>query len=199
MGLDYIISDRYITVLYLLTAQESVDELDGDLPVALLTTAPHVEADRSGVAVIDVDAAILASSTLTEIGHCDAHLLVTDRTAEYSAEGWARAVMEDVPAEARATLRRAWHAIALRLEPTDTAHTVAGWPIVHAEPDYILLHAESALGFEGQLLFRRDEQGLLLATFVRFQDPAARTVWDRALPSHLVFVWSLLEALAGRL
>jgi hypothetical protein len=63
----------------------------------------------------------------------------------------------------------------------------------------VLLQAESGLGFEGQLLFRCDDSGVLLATFVQFHDHDARNVWDRSLPGHLGFVRSLLEARADRL
>ncbi|MFD4430876.1 hypothetical protein [Nocardia sp. NPDC058497] len=133
---------------------------------------------------------------MTDIGHSDAHLLRTDRAADHSPEQWARAIIEDVPAEMRMRLEQAWSSIDLRLAPGGTERTVAGWAIVRTGPDHALLQAESALGFEGQLLFRCDEKGVLLATFVQFHDPAASAVWDRALPSHLMFVRSLMEARA---
>jgi hypothetical protein len=155
--------------------------------------------DRRGVDTEEVDAAILAFSTLAEIQHSDAHLLRTSRAADRTAEKWARAIMEDVPADLRARLERAWQVIALRLAPRGTPHTIAGWSIAQACPDYVLLHADSAVGFEGQLLFRRSDRGVLLATFVQFHDPSARTVWDRALPAHLAFVRSLLEDEVKRL
>ncbi|MGW4720404.1 hypothetical protein [Nocardia sp. NPDC004260] len=157
----------------------------------------NVDAERRPrVDAIDIDTEMLAFSTLADIQHSDAHLLYTDRAADRSAEQWARAIMEEVPAEVRAVLERAWQVIALRLAPAGTAHTVAGWSIAHAGPDYVLLWAESALGFEGQLLFRCSKNGVLLATFVQFHDPGASTVWQRALPTHLGFVRSLLEGVA---
>ncbi|MEV6279089.1 hypothetical protein [Nocardia sp. NPDC051832] len=151
------------------------------------------------VDAIDVDTEMLAFATLAEIQHGDAHLLRTDRAADHPAEQWAREILEDVPTEMQTRLERAWKVIALRRAPVGTAHTVAGWTIAHTDPHYVLLHAESDFGFEGQLLFHRSEKGVLLATFVQFHDPAGRTVWDRALPTHLEFVRSLLEARAARL
>ncbi|MDE1675503.1 hypothetical protein [Nocardia gipuzkoensis] len=154
----------------------------------------HADTGRSKVDMVDVDAEMLAFSTLVDIQHSDAHLLGTDCALDRPAEQWARAIMEDVPADVRATLERAWQVIALRLAPVGAADTIAGWPIAHACTEYVLLHAYSAFGFEGQLLVRCSESGVLLATFVQFHDPAARTIWDRALPTHLRFVRSLLSA-----
>ncbi|MEV0248427.1 hypothetical protein AB0H76_17650 [Nocardia sp. NPDC050712] len=163
----------------------------------LKASEKYAEAEQSSVDAVDVDTEMLAFSTLADIGHSDAHLLRTDRSADHSAEQWARAILEDVPAEVRVTLERAWKVIALSLAPVGAAHTIAGWSIAHTGPDYVLLQAESTFDFEGQLLFRRSEKGVLLATFVQFHDPAARAVWDRSLPSHLRFVRSLLEARVG--
>ncbi|WP_194818706.1 hypothetical protein [Nocardia sp. XZ_19_385] len=163
----------------------------------LSASAKHAE--WSSVDAVDVDTEMLAFATLADIGHSDAHLLRTNRSADRSAEQWARAILEDVPGEVRAALERAWKVIALGLAPVGTERTVAGWSIAHASPDYVLLQTESTFGFAGQLLVRRSEKGVLLATFVQFHDPAARAVWDRVLPTHLGFVQSLLEALADRL
>jgi hypothetical protein len=160
------------------------------------TSGKHSDTGRLDVHAVEVDAEMLAFSTLTDIQYSDAHLLTANCTAERPAEQWARTIMEDVPADVRATLERAWQAIALRRAPAGTAHTVAGWPIVHTSPEYILLQAESVLGFKGQLLFRLGDSGILLATFVQFHDPGARTVWDRAVPAHLMLVRSLLDAQA---
>ncbi|WP_067690518.1 hypothetical protein [Nocardia jejuensis] len=164
-------------------------------------THPDASEERAETAVeaVEVDAELLAFSTLEDIHHGDAHLLFTDYSGDYSAEQWARIILENVPGETRIALERAWQIIALRLRAVGTAHTVAGWPIAHVDPEYVLLHTASDFGFEGQLLFRRNENSVLLATFVRFHDPAARAVWDRALPAHLGFVRTLLAASADRL
>ncbi|QIS16658.1 hypothetical protein [Nocardia arthritidis] len=158
----------------------------------------HADIGPSRVDIVNTDAEMLAVSTLTNIQHTDAHLLRIDHAPDRDAEQWARAVMEDVPAEVRAALERAWQVIALRLTPGGT-DAIAGWSIAHNRPDYVLLQAESALGFEGQLLFQCRQSGLVLATFVQFHDPASRTVWERVLPAHLGFVRSLLEAQIGKL
>ncbi|MGO4617197.1 hypothetical protein AB4305_22415 [Nocardia sp. 2YAB30] len=154
----------------------------------------HADAEQSKVDTLDVDAEMLAFSTLADIRYSDANLLRTDRATDRPAEQWARAIMEDVPADMRARLERAWQAIALHRSSAGDDHAIAGWPITYASPEYVLLQAESAFGFEGQLLFRCSENGVLLATFVQFHHPGARAVWDRALPAHLGFVRSLLEA-----
>ncbi|MFE6861046.1 hypothetical protein [Nocardia sp. NPDC057668] len=140
----------------------------------------------------------LALSTLADIGHIDATLLHIANADSHSAEQWARIILEGASAEMRADLERAWQKIALRRHPIGAARTVQGWPIAHIELDYALLQVASDFGFEGQLLFRRDARGVLLATFIRFDEAAGRAVWDLALPAHLRFVRTLLEGAHAR-
>ncbi|MGX1810307.1 hypothetical protein ACWIGI_31720 [Nocardia sp. NPDC055321] len=149
--------------------------------------------ERANVREIELGPEDLEFSTLTDIGHIDATLLSTANAAAFPAEQWARIILEGASAEMRADLEQAWQKIALRRHPIGATRTVQGWPIAHAEPDFVLLQVASDFGFEGQLLFRRDERGVLLATFIRFDEPAGRAVWDRALPAHLRFVRTLLE------
>ncbi|MFF2551591.1 hypothetical protein ACFVUS_11365 [Nocardia sp. NPDC058058] len=148
---------------------------------------------------VSLDAETLALCTLTDFGHYDAHLLRTSASGRQSVERWAREIMEEVAPDVGAALRQGWRRIALQLAPAGSEGTIAGWPIARSSPEYLLLQAESTRGFEGQLLFRCDETGVLLATFVRFIDPAARAIWERVLPAHLEFVRSLLTTRADGL
>jgi hypothetical protein len=50
----------------------------------------------------------------------------------------------------------------------------------------------------GELLFKRERDGLLFATFVRQQNPVARAVWARIAPRHRRVVRSLLAQAARR-
>ncbi|WP_052172609.1 hypothetical protein [Nocardia sp. BMG111209] len=151
----------------------------------------------SNVDALEVDAGITAFSTLGDIRYSDAHLLRTDRVADRSAEQWARAILEEVPGDVRAGLERAWGSIGLQRSAFGADRSVAGWPIAYSCPEYVLLQAVSSYGFDGQLLFRCGESGVLVATFVQFREDGARAFWERAVAGHLRFVRSLLEARAG--
>ncbi|MEV6065874.1 hypothetical protein AB0L82_04905 [Nocardia sp. NPDC052001] len=159
----------------------------------------YADTEPLTVEEVSLDADTLALTTLTGFGHYDAHLLRTSASGTRPAEQWAREILEEVAPDVATALQRGWRRIALQLAPVGSEGTIAGWRIAYSAPEYLLLQAESTRGFEGQLLFRRDDTGVLLATFVRFIDPAARAIWERVLPNHLEFVRSLLTARARRL
>jgi hypothetical protein len=48
------------------------------------------------------------------------------------------------------------------------------------------------------LLFRRERNGVLFATFVQERNPLARLVWARVVPAHQRIVRSLLAHAARR-
>ena len=71
--------------------------------------------------------------------------------------------------------------------------SVLGWPIRASDPDFVLLGAESRVGMPGELLLRREDDGLLFATFVRHDNPLVRALWARVVPGHVRTVRTLLE------
>lgn len=154
---------------------------------------------QSSVETLAADAGMLALGTLNEVQYADAHLLHTPHWAEHPAERWARAIMEEVPAEIAEHLERAWRSIGLQREISGTPGTVAGWPIAHVSTEYVLLQAQSNLGFDGQLLIRSADPGVLVATFVDYHDLDGQALWERVVPGHLNFVRTLLEHRAAHL
>jgi hypothetical protein len=60
-------------------------------------------------------------------------------------------------------------------------------------PDIALLGAHGRLGLSGELLFERQGNTLLFATFVQLDNPIARAVWAGIGARHRRIVQHLLE------
>jgi hypothetical protein len=133
-----------------------------------------------------------ALCTLSRIDYDDAFLVDLGTGGERTAEQWARAVLEGAPSAARRTLRTGWTGIGLKLGHHG-GRSVLGWEIRRCTPDVVLLGADSRTGMPGQLLFERRPDGLLFATFVAYQTPAARALWAAVEPVHVPTVRHLLE------
>jgi Protein of unknown function (DUF2867) len=163
-----------------------------------MMTATHATRDVPGVPVnaVSLPADARALSTLSRIDYEDAFLV--DAGVERTPEQWARAVVQDAPFAVRTRLFAGWLALGLRLGPPWSASRVLGWKVQHSDPSFVLLAADSWLGLQGQLLFRSEPRGLLFATFVQHNNPAARAVWARITQTHQLVVRSLLAHAASR-
>lgn len=157
------------------------------------TRPPHMNTPTVSLVSLPADARAL--STLARIDYADAFCIAAD--APNTAEDWVRAVIQDAPASVRRRLLVGWTAIGLKLAPW-SSHRVLGWQVRHNEPDFVLLSADSWLGFRGELLFRSQPEGLLFATFVQQTNPITRALWAAITPRHQDTVRSLLTYAAGR-
>ena len=147
---------------------------------------------------IAVPPAARALSTLRRIDYEDAFFVAASPGQEGSGEQWARAVLEGAPLMVRARLLRGWCLLGLRLGWPGSRRRILGWRIRRADPDFVLLSAGSRLGMPGELLFKREDSGLLFATFVQQRNSLARAIWGRAEPAHERVVSSLLTQAARR-
>jgi hypothetical protein len=150
--------------------------------------------DGSSVRQIDVPPEARALSTLEQIDYEDAFLVEAPACAR-TAEEWARAILEDAPASVRRALVSGWSSIGLKLDRSGPS--VLGWPIRVNTPDVVLLGADSRIGMPGQLLFKREQRGLLFATFVQHGNHAARALWAGVEPVHVPIVRRVLEQAAA--
>jgi hypothetical protein len=123
-----------------------------------------------------------ALSTLPRVDYSDAFLVESGSTQNWSAEQWARVVLADAPVAIRTKLLLGWSAIGLK--PT-TRGSVLGWEIRISTPDFVLLGRDSWIGMPGELLFKREPEALLFATFVHQANPIARMVWAAVEPAHV--------------
>jgi Protein of unknown function (DUF2867) len=137
-----------------------------------------------------------ALGTMSRIDYEDAFAVTAD--VRRSAEEWVRAVLYDAPPRVRRRLWLGWTALGLKLGPPSSSDRVLGWKVKHSDPDFVLLAADSWLGFRGELLFRREPDRLLFATLVQQTNPAVRVLWAAITPRHQRVVRSLLSHAAER-
>jgi hypothetical protein len=137
-----------------------------------------------------------ALSTLSRIDYEDAFAVTAD--VDRTADEWMRAVLYDAPPRVRRRLWSGWTALGLKLGPPWSSDRVLGWKVKHSDPDCVLLAADSWLGFRGELLFRREPDGLLFATLVEQTNPAVRVLWAAITARHQRVVRSLLSHAARR-
>lgn len=140
-----------------------------------------------------------AASDLSLLDHTDYEdcflvSIETDRTAEE----WARAMIEGAPQALRDRLRRGWMMLGLRHGPAAAPDRVLGWEIRRNVPDVLMLGADSWIGMPGELLFKREPDGLLFATFIQQSNPLAKLVWGRIASEHRRIVSEMLERAASR-
>jgi hypothetical protein len=154
----------------------------------------HAE-PRNEVRQIAVPPNARALSTLINVDYADAFFVKTAR--EGSAEQHARAVFDGTPLALRANLLVGWLAIGL-MPAMGRSPSILGWEIQANTPEFILLGRDSLIGMPGELLFKRERDGLLFCTFVQHGNPVARAVWASIESSHVRIVRDLLEQAARR-
>jgi hypothetical protein len=138
--------------------------------------------DRVRAVALPPDARAL--TTLDHVEYTDAFRLEIGLAEERTAEEWARALLEDAPAATRTMLRRGWFALGVQLGSTEDERLVLGWPVRWNSPEYVLLAARSLLGMEAEVLVKREQRTLLVATLMHLSNPLARAVWTAFAPKH---------------
>lgn len=160
--------------------------------------APRQNVPASVVTQIPMPPDARALTTLRPNDYEDAFRIEGNPVPHRTGEQWARAVVEETPLKIRVKLVSGWTGLGLKLALPWSAHRVLGWEIRQSTPEYVLLGAGSRLGLSGELLFRREPNGVLFATVVHHHNRFARLVWERIEPLHREVVRSLLEHAARR-
>jgi hypothetical protein len=158
----------------------------------------NTEAAEARVRQITPDADTKSSSVLGRIDYADAFVVDVGAPRSRPAEQWMRVILEDAPASMRLRLLSAWSAIGLKVSLPGSARSVLGWQIRAADDDFVLLGADSRIGMPGELLLRRQENGLLFATLVRHDNSIARALWSSIEAAHVRTVRSILEMASRR-
>jgi hypothetical protein len=153
----------------------------------------HTETAETGVRQVTPLPGTRDASTLGRVDYEDAFVVPVRAPRVLSAEQWMRTILEDAPTTVRLQLLSGWAALGLKLSLTVPDRSVLGWPIRASDPGFLLLRAESRVGMPGELLLRREDDGLLFATFVRHDNPLVRALWARVVPGHVRTVRTLLE------
>jgi hypothetical protein len=101
--------------------------------------------------------------------------------------------MLDAPLVVRRKLLSGWSAIGLKVGNSGRGDSLLGWQVRRDTPDFVLLGADSRIGMPGELLFKRDPDALLFATFVQHDNVIARAVWAAVEPVHMRVVRNILS------
>lgn len=147
---------------------------------------------------LDVPPSVLALSTLTRIDYADAYLVEVG-PVEHTAEQCARETLDGAAPAIRARLLSGWKSIGLKIGTGSSERSVLGWNVRQSTPELILLGAESRIGMPGELLFLREGDTLLFATFVCQINLLARVVWAMIEPAHVRMVCQILDQAGRRL
>ena len=138
-------------------------------------------------------------STLDHVDYEDCFVFETNAARDRTAEQWARAILEDAPAALRRTLRSGWLSLGLKLgSTTPSDRRVLGWHVRRSSPDVAILGAPSRLGFDADLLVKRQDGSMLFSTFVQVDSPAAKALWAVLPAGHQAVVRQVLEQAVGR-
>jgi hypothetical protein len=146
-----------------------------------------------GVCRVAVPSGARALSTLAHIDYADAFVLEAGPSPACSPEQGARLILEDAPFAIRIKLLVGWSSIGLRVGIKRSGRSVLGWQVRRSSSEFVLLGADSRIGMPGELLFMRQGDALLFATFVRHDNVVARAVWALVEPQHLRVVRYVLE------
>ncbi|BDX32025.1 hypothetical protein TUM20985_25720 [Mycobacterium antarcticum] len=146
------------------------------------------------VTQIDPPPEVRALSSLPRVDYADAFLVQGDAPPDWTARRWAGAVLEEPPAELRATLASGW--AALGLKSVTSADSVSGWSVRRVDTDSLLLGRRSRIGMPGELLFTRRPEGMVFATFVQHRTAVTRPLWASVKSGHVRTVRALLERAA---
>jgi hypothetical protein len=157
-----------------------------------------VTISKGDVRQIPVPVIARALCTLTHIDYEGAFLIDNVATEQRTAEQWANAVLADAPFAMKGQLLLGWSAIGLRPTISASTRSVLGWKIWASAPDFVLLDRSSLIGMPAQLLFMRERDALLFATFVQQLNPIARAVWAATEQRHVPVVRNLLEHASRR-
>ena len=161
--------------------------------VGLLRRTPS-----EGVRKVAMPPAARALSTLSRVDYEDAFVVDTGSARDRTAEGWARAVLEDAPTLLRGMLPWAWLALGLQQGSPRSDRAVLGWQVRRSTADIALLGAGSRVGLPAELLFMREQHTLLFATFVQQENPIVRALWTGVTPVHRQVAAYLLDQARGK-
>ena len=142
---------------------------------------------------VPVPPEVRALSSLAPVDYEDAFVIEIATAQEWTAEQWAREILEGTPLRLRATLVASWLALGLKLGSPWSARNLLGWPVRRSTPDVVLLGAGSWIGMPGEIYLKREERALYLGTFVRHENRLARELWARVTPGHQRTVRHVLD------
>jgi hypothetical protein len=156
------------------------------------------ETDKASARVeaIEVPAAVRELTAIEPIAYEDCFAVEPAPAAWRPAELAARAVLDEAPVKLRAALLQGWSSLGLRLDP-ESPDRILGWHLRRSNEDVAIVAADSPLGIAAELVFTRQGEEMIYATFVRLDGADARAAWAQIEPVHPPMVKRLLEGAAA--
>ena len=152
----------------------------------------------SVVGLEQVPEPIRSLHALDTVDYVDLSTLHTSEATNWSAERWARAVLEDGPAVQRFGFIPWRVLLGLRLGPSKAPGYVHGWRIVGRDDDSITLEAASWLMTCNAVGYVVDDH-VSVALFVRYDNRIAASWWGLLSPVHRALMPVILRQGLGAL
>jgi hypothetical protein len=137
----------------------------------------------SVVALHDVPDAISSIADMPDADYVDVSVLSTATATGWSAEDWARAILETAPSARRFAFLPWQVLLGLRLGPWPSPDHVHGWKIAGAGDDWIRLETASWL-MTCHAVARVEDGRVSVGLFVRYDNPVAALWWPALSVVH---------------
>jgi hypothetical protein len=148
-----------------------------------MTDTRPVPLAASVVAVDDVPATMRSVAAMPDADYVDVSVLAGDDATDWSAEEWARAVLESAPSARRFAFIPWRIFLGLRLGPWPSPDHVHGWKIADRGDDWLRLETASWLMTCHAVVHVEDGQ-VSAALFVRYDHPIAALWWPPLSTVH---------------
>jgi hypothetical protein len=129
-----------------------------------------------------VPEAVRSLSTFAHPDYVDLFTITTPIATDFSAEQWARAVLEQAPLS-RDNARRLWRLMGLRLGPEHSPQHVQGWKIA-ARGDNWLRAATASWYMAAEAVCLVEKRQVALSLSLRYDRPVAPVVWALVSGPH---------------
>jgi hypothetical protein len=133
------------------------------------------------VGLANISEEVRSFAALEHANYVDLFTATTDLAADWSAEQWARAVLEDTPTGRSAPVL--WRLLGLRLGPTPSTDHVQGWKIADGGDGWIRIETASwCMTAHAVVTVQRPR--ISLALFLRYDRPEAALIWPVVSALH---------------
>jgi hypothetical protein len=150
-----------------------------------MTSEPHGRTEDatvvSVVGVTNISEEVQSFAALEHANYADLFTATTDLAADWSAEQWARALLEDTPTGRSAPAL--WRLLGLRLGPTPSTDHVQGWKIADGGEGWVRIETASRCMTAHGVVTVEGTQ-VSLALFIRYDRPEAALFWPAVSALH---------------
>jgi len=133
------------------------------------------------IGLTNIPEEIRSFAALEEATYADLFTATTDFAADWSAEHWARTLLEDTPTGRSAPAL--WRLLGLRLGPMPSTDHVQGWKIADSGDGWVRIETASWC-MTAHAVVTIEGPRVSLALFIRFDRPEAALFWPAVSAVH---------------